>query len=420
MLSKLTLRHARPGLRIHEPGAWQSPAAVPRRWLAAAFAASAAFAGVLALLTTNHLHRIWGISAACAYLAATAAVLAWKARGADLALLLSLSGALVAPLWLMAAARLRQPEVHVLTRSAALMLRDGTPYPAPAVTAAAHNPNLFDPYLPVMTLFGLPRALYGMAPVTDPRIWLGAGFAVTFFAALRIAGAQAPWRWTVLAASSPVIALALTVGGTDVPVLALICLALALLWRQPRPVPAGLVLGIAAAAKATAWPALAVALALVLARDGRRAAAGFGLAALGAAAALIGPAAALAPRSLMENTVAFPLGLAGIKSAAVSPLPGHLLAGTGRAGHLVAVVLLGLTAAGLLVSLCLRPPREVPAATWRLIVGFALLFVAAPATRFGYFMYPAGLLAWLAASSLPWLPQRPACGWWQAWLTLRR
>ncbi len=407
----LTLRQAPPGHCIRQSGAWQPPATVPRYWLAAAFGGSAAFAAALAALTTNHLHEIWGISAACAYLVAAVAALAWKSRGADLALLLSLSGALVAPLWLMAVERLRQPEVHVITRSASLLLRHGMPYQAPAVTAAAHNPNLFDPYLPVMTLFGLPRALFGMSPLTDPRIWLGVGFGIIVLAALRVAGARAPWRWTVLVASSPVIALSLTVGGTDVPVLALLCLALALLWRHPRPVLAGLAIGVASAMKATAWPALAVAVVLLLARDGHRAAARFAVAALGAAAALIGPVAVLEPRSLMENTVLFPLGLAGIKSAAVSPLPGHLLAEMGEAGHLVAVILLALVTAGLLASLVLRPPRTLPAAAWRLIIGLTLMFVTAPATRFGYFMYPAGLLAWLAACSLPWLgPAAAATG----------
>jgi hypothetical protein len=42
----------------------------------------------------------------------------------------------------------------------------------------------------------------------------------------------------------------------------------------------------------------------------------------------------------------------------------------------------------------------VPSATWRLIVGLVLMFTLAPATRFGYFMYPLGLWAWLVVSQL--------------------
>jgi hypothetical protein len=197
-----------------------------------------------------------------------------------------------------------------------------------------------------------------------------------------------------------VIAFSLTVGGTDVPVLALICLGLALLWRYPRPLLAGAVLGIAAATKATAWPALVVAGTMVLVRDGRRTAAQFSATAVVVACAIIVPVAALGGRALVDNTILFPLGLASVKSAAVSPLPGHVLADTGHTGHLIAVTLLGLAGLGVLVSLVVRPPRTVPAATWRLIIGLVLMFTLAPATRFGYFMYPLGLWAWLAVSQL--------------------
>ena len=44
--------------------------------------------------------------------------------------------------------------------------------------------------------------------------------------------------------------------------------------------------------------------------------------------------------------------------------------------------------------------RRNSSATWRLIIGLVLMFVLAPATRFGYFMYPLGLWAWLAVSQL--------------------
>ena len=159
-------------------------------------------------------------------------------------------------------------------------------------------------------------------------------------------------------------------------------------------------LGIAAATKATAWPALIVAATMLTVRDGRRAAARFAAGRLAAAAVIIAPVAAVWPHALVENTILFPLGLAKIKSQAVSPLPGHVLADTGPAGHTIAVALLCLAGLGVLVSLVVRPPRNVPSATWRLIIGLALMFVLAPATRFGYFMYPPGLWAWLVVSQL--------------------
>jgi hypothetical protein len=139
---------------------------------------------------------------------------------------------------------------------------------------------------------------------------------------------------------------------------------------------------------------------LLAVRDGSRATARFALAALAAAATFIGPVAALWPRTLVENTILFPLGLASIKSQAVSPLPGHLLADTGHAGRMVAVAALAASGLGIIVSLIVRPPRSVPSAVWRLIIGLALMFTLAPATRFGYFMYPLGLWAWLAVSVL--------------------
>src|SRR5499425_2854854 len=263
-MSMRTLRHV--PLKFPAPRSfdWPSPARVPRSWLTGLFAASAAYALVMALVTTNPLHRTWGIIAACAYLLAAMVVLALKARGVDPALLIGLAGALVLPLGLMAADRLQQPEVRVINKSASLLVKHGTPYLGPAALAAAHSPNIFNPYLPVMTLFGMPRALLGFSVLTDPRIWFGVGFMVIFAAALAVAGARDVVRWTVLVTASPVIAFSLSVGGTDVPVLACVCLGLALLGRDPHRLLAGLALGVAAAMKATAWPALLVAVVLVL------------------------------------------------------------------------------------------------------------------------------------------------------------
>jgi Glycosyltransferase family 87 len=392
-MSMLTLRQV--PLRFSAPrrSDWPSPARVPRSWLTGLFAASAAYAILMALVTNNPLHRTWGIFAACFYLLAAMVVLVLKSRGVDPALLISLAGALVLPLGLMAADRLQQPEVRVINKSASLLVHHGTPYLGPAALAAAHSPNIFDPYLPLMTLFGVPRAVLGFSVLTDPRIWFGVGFMVIFAAALTVVGARDVVRWTVIAFS-------LAVGGTDVPVLAFICLGLALLWREPHPILAGLALGISCAMKATAWPALVVAVVLVLVRDGRRAAWILSWTAVAVFAAIVGPVAVLGPRALVQNTISFPLGLASIRSQAVSPLPGRLLVETGQAGHLIAVALLALACLGVIVSLAVRPPRTVPAATWRIIIGLSLMFVLAPATRFGYFLYPAGLLAWLGISWL--------------------
>jgi hypothetical protein len=377
-----------------------SPVSVPRYWTAAAFAICAAFAGGVALFSTNDLHRLWGLIASCAYVAAAMAVLAWRSRGIDLALLLSVGGALLTPLFLNAATGRRQPEVAVIARSAKQLVHHHSPYQSVASLSAVHNPNAYNPYLPVMALFGIPRALFGSHVITDPRVWFGLAFLIIFWLALRAAGARNCVRWTVFVAASPVIAFELAVGGTDIPILALMCLGFALLWRRPRFVLAGIALGLASAAKATAWPAVAVAAVLIGTRYGRRPLLVFLGWTVASCVAIVGPVAIIWPGALLENTITFPLGLADVKSAAASPLPGHVLADTGPAGHLIAIGLLVLAGALIAGSLVVRPPKTVPSAVWRLIVGLTLMFTLAPATRFGYFIYPASLFLWLEVSRL--------------------
>jgi len=93
--------------------------------------------------------------------------------------------------------------------------------------------------------------------------------------------------------------------------------------------------------------------------------------------------------------VLFPLGLTKHKTPAASPLPGHLLAMTGMAGHWTAVGLLIASGLGFAVSLVVRPPADARASALRLALGLAVMFTLAPATRWGYFVYPIGLLGWM-------------------------
>jgi hypothetical protein len=362
--------------------------------------AFATFAGLVALFSTNDLHQLWGLFAGCSYVAAAIAVVAWRSRGLNLGLLLTAAGALVMPLFLNAADGEKQPEVAVIARAAKQLVNHHSPYQSVASLASVHNPNAFNPYLPVMSLFGIPRALFGSHVVTDPRVWFGIAFLVVFWLALKATDARNPVRWTVLIAASPVIAFELAVGGTDIPILALLCLGFALLWRRPRFVLAGIALGLASAAKATAWPAVIIAAVLIGTRDGRRQNLVFLGSTLAACAAIVAPVAIIWPSALVENTIKFPLGLAGIRSDAASPLPGHVLADTGHTGHLIAVALLVLASLAIGASLVLRPPRTVPSAVWRLAIALTLMFLLAPATRFGYFIYPLSLLMWLAVAQV--------------------
>ncbi len=395
------------------PKGWHSVTTMPWAWLSAGLLSCAGFSGGVSLFSHDSLHRMWGLSAACAYALAALAVLAWRSRrtrGVDVALGLILCGAILFPLLWMVAHGHGEPEVGVVDTAAKTLIKDGTPYRSTQALASTTDPNNYNPYLPLMAVFGVPQALLGHGLLTDPRVWFGAVFLAVFAVALRIAGARDSVRWALLMTASPIIAFELCVGGTDVPMVAFMCLGFALLWRaQPAsPVTAGLALGVASSMKATAWPALVVAFALLYVRDGQRAAWRLTVVALAVVAVIVGPFAVLKPGALVKNTVLFPLGLASVKSQAASPLLGHVLAQTGVLGHTIVVILLIGSGLAIAVSLVLRPPRDVPAATIRLVLGLSAMFVLAPSTRFGYFIYPAAMVLWLVVSQagLKSAPQR--------------
>jgi hypothetical protein len=113
------------------------------------------------------------------------------------------------------------------------------------------------------------------------------------------------------------------------------------------------------------------------------------------------PEALRNPYAFLQNTVLFPLGLSKYKTPAASPLPGHLLAVTGMAGHWAAVALLVAAGLGFATSLIVAPPADARAAAWRLALGLAVMFTLAPATRWGYFVYPIGLVGWLLLTRDP-------------------
>jgi hypothetical protein len=383
---------------------------------ALAYAAFSAFGLAVVLVSAEPLHRIWGGCAAagygCAALASLAPVRLMPAsRRANIALAAAVGGALVLPLCWLAATSRGMPEVGVVTRSADLLVAHGRPYESAARLGA--DVYGYNPYLPGMTLFGLPRALFGGGFATDPRIWDALVFVAAFAAALRIAaGAGIPaWRRTAALAGSPLIAFPLAVSGNDLPVIGLICLGLALAARSGARCPAwtGVVLGAACALKATAWPALLIVGVLLAVRDGRGAAARFAAAAAAVLAVVIGPFLLVQPADLAVNTIAFPLGLTRAKSPAASPLPGHLLAATGAVGHLVVIMLLAATAVALGVLLTARPPRTAAAAAGYLALALTGLFTLAPATRWGYFVYPAGIgcWLWLSRQAETWPGSRP-------------
>ena len=425
-----------------------TPRWLDRRHLIIVYAAFAGYAAIDAGLSAGR-DQIWAIWAACGYVAAL--VILWRWGSRTVAVLVSVALAVLAPLLWLSVAYPLEDGMRVIDRSAALLLHHGSPY---LTAGQVTNWLSYNPYLPVMTLFGLPAAagLGGLAG--NPGVWLALGTVAVLAAAFWIAlppgpdeahapdgapapaGAPAPdrapasagapaaaprraWRRdallaTAIAVASPVIGLNLAVITTDPPVLAFMLLSLALVTVPPgakasaaRTVSSGIALAVACDLKSTAWLAVPVMAAMLACRDGARAMWRFLAALVLAALALIvvlAPAVLVKPgaaAALVQNSVLFPLGLTHDKTPAESLLPGHMLSSLGTAGHVVSVGLLLTAGLAVAVSLLIRPPRDVRAAIWRLAVGLALMFLLGPNVRFGYFIYPIGLVGWLVLTRMP-------------------
>jgi Glycosyltransferase family 87 len=361
----------------------------------------AAFALLTALTTTLASHRPWGFVAFFGY--AVAALLCWTRRFAVAALTWGTTALL--PLLVEAAQRAggrtdrAQEEVVVVERAGARLLHTGTPYLShDAIAALSPDERLlgYVPYQPGMALFGLPRAVVGVAWWTDARVWFALTTALVLVLALRQLP-PGPRRLRAFQAATvvPFCALTLAVGGDDLPVLALCLLALAYAARN-RYVAAGVAVGLAGALKLFAWPVALVLLVLAL----RQRRPGFALAALGIPVLVLVPAFLVDPGAAVENVVRFPLGRGLVRSPAASPFPGHLIATLVPGGPAIAAVL--LVAAGLAIAFWLvrRPPRTAADAARVCAVGLLAAIALMPATRFGYLLYPVAYALWVPALTL--------------------
>jgi hypothetical protein len=400
-----TLTSAAATLADREPDTGVRPG-LDRPHLIIAYALFLAYAAIDAAASAGE-DRVWAIWAACGYAAALLLLWRWGHRTA--AVLVSVALAVVAPLlWVSLAFRL-EDGMTVIERSASLLLHHGSPYlTADQVTSWLS----YNPYLPVMTLFGLPAAAGIGGLAGNAGVWLALGTVAVLAVAFRIATPASrgdALLATSVAVASPVIGLNLAVITTDPPVLAFMLLALALSAvpagtkaTAARTAGSGIALAVACDLKSTAWLAIPVMAAMFAARDGARAAYRFvGALAVTAVVLIVflDPAVLFkraAAAALVQNSVLFPLGLTHDKTPAESLLPGHLLTTMGTAGHVASIGLLLAAGLAVAVSLVIRPPRDVPAAIWRLAIGLALIFLLGPDVRFGYFIYPFGLLGWLA------------------------
>ncbi|QMU72846.1 glycosyltransferase family 87 protein [Streptacidiphilus sp. P02-A3a] len=409
------------------------PARPQRRLWVLGCLVCAVWAGCFPIVSNLRPEQNWGLIAFIGYLLATgAAAFAPLRLVPRLVVGTALLGAVLVPLPVMLAQGWAQSEVQVVQYSATQLLHTGSPYiPHP------RQVTQYDPYLPAMALFGLPRALlgsHGALPrvLGDARLWFLAAFLGCLLPGWRLLRPRTPGAdrartpgadrartpgadrartpgtdrartpgadhsrgLLALAAvtASPLVALSAAVSGVDLPLIGCCLLGLGYAGRG-HALRAGLVIALACALKWTAWPAFPVALLLLQFRFGLRPVLRCAAATLLVAGALILPFTLVTPGAVMEQVVRFPLGLAQLRTPANSPLPGHLLAELGPGGRVASLVLLGLGGVAVALWLLLRPPAGVVQAADRLAAGVAVAFLLAPAGRFGYLDLPLLLLLW--------------------------
>jgi hypothetical protein len=313
-----------------------------------------------------------------------------------------------------------QSEVAVVERAGDRLAAGHSPYLSHPVTvgvsprsdAKSIDANSFYPYLPGMAPFGLANAAAGPPELTDARVTL-AGFSLLVGAlALVVGGATVGRRGRVLQflVVLPSGALPMVTGGDDLPVLALMLAGLVLAAKR-RPVLAGLVLGAAATLKFTAWPVIVLMLLAIRDREGRPALLRYSGAVCLVAVPVIGIGFATNPAAFVLNVIKFPLGLTSVKSPAASPLLGQVLVSTFPDHKRLIIAVLALLGFGLVAYGLRRFTPRSPAAVVRFTAWAMLLAtLLAPATRFGYLMYPANLFVWayLLDGMVPAPPPSPA------------
>jgi len=370
------------------------------------YAAGAAFAGLTVLTSTLALYRQWAELAVGPFLFGTvcSVLLALAARrrtGPDQArrarrhwtgriavAVCVFAGATAIPLGLEIVWRSDgdpgshvQPEVTNIERAGQAVVKGKDPYPYvtnPHGKVVSHLPgvspvNSFVPYLPLMTVFGMPSEKKHDIVLTDARIFFSLATLLVAGAALFLCPADGRRKMRALQviAILPTAALPLATGGDDMPVVAFLLL------------------------KFTAWPLAALALFAARDRKGERRPLLMILGMLVVAGPVVIPFALSGPWAFFDNVVLFPLGLSGVNSPAASPLPGHLLVSTFPFLHRILPLAVGLVGGSLLAwYLIRRPPRSVSQVCKVGGVVMAVITLLAPATRIGYLLYPINFLTW--------------------------
>ncbi len=425
---------------------------------AALYGASALFAGLTALFSTIALYRVWAELALGPYLAAALAALVLgrlharsrvrsgaeaerpggaratgpsgagpagattplsaPARRHDAGWRLSriavfglvLFGATLVPLALEVtwrsegnAAQHVQPEVVVIEQAGHRAAQGQDPYHAEvkgnrvlSVVKGEPTYESFFPYLPLMTVFGLPSSTHEPIRLTDARIFFSLVTLLVVSVALVLCRGPSGPRVRALQVLTvlPTAALPLATGGDDMPIVAFLLLAMVLAQRR-QPLSSGLVLGVVCAMKFTAWPLAALALFAARDKEGRRQPWRMALGMAVVIGPVVVPFLLRNPQAFVQNVIQFPLGLSGVASPAASPMPGHLLVAAFPWLHRILPLTVAVVGGVVLVRYLVRkPPRTASAVSslggWVMLV--AIMF--APATRIGYLLYPINFFVW--------------------------
>ena len=406
-------------------GSWQRVAALaPIEQDVLLYGWATLFAAATAFFALTNDYRAWGQMAAVAYCVATLAclvagylsrrgalgprIVGRVRRGAVVALLI---GAVLVPLAAELSWRAEgvsgahaQPEVSVIERAGDRAAAGHNPYLLapktagipPSSDAKSIDSTSYFPYLLGMVPFGVINALPGPRELTDARVALVLFTLLVGALALSFGGATRSRRGRALQflIVLPTGALPLVTGGDDLPVLALLLLGLVLAQRR-HPVAAGLAIGLASTLKLTAWPIAALLTLAVYDRAGRPARRQYALAVGVIALPVLLLAIGLSPHAFVENVVKFPLGLAHVRSPAQSPLLGQVL--VNLFPHARREITAALLVIGVLIAMALYRrwrPRTVASVTRFCAFALLLATAIAPATRFGYLIYPANLFVW--------------------------
>lgn len=395
----------------------------------ALYGVSAVVALVIAASSTFVTHQLWALPATASYLAAavTSGFLARASTGWRESTVLRirvgvatgvLVGSVLFPLALAVILRAERgpafthDEVITTERAGASLLQAASPYDHSSTPADA-QPRRF-PYLPLMALVGLPRAVWPTAALADAR--------VCFFVLATLVGAWALHAWPAWSPTKlralqvvvllPIGALSVVAGGNDLLVLMVMLLGL-VFHREGLAGRCAVVVSCAGLLKATSWPLWLVLAATELRRGSSlRVVGGYSMLPAGVTAMLVWDS-----DGLVADTMLFPLGFVD-RVAVREPLALQEL--SWQAGLMGATGLIGVgfLICGAIVTVAWMTktttwpgsmklsPTSLVAMAAALLTGCALLAVG-PA-RPGLWAYALDLAAWSILFNVGWNgPVRP-------------